>query len=166
MRAFHALRVLLDDLPPELESMSLTTTIEHTLAGFEEELRAADSRFDVDLGATPIRIRADPTQFALAIQACVGTLISLIEASGRGGAIRVSARAADGSMCCEMQQNTYRLSADHFTRLTDLEWSERPGGIPAGIALAAASRIAQAHGGVLDARRTESGCALILTLRS
>jgi hypothetical protein len=51
--------------------------------------------------------------------------------------------------------------------LTDLEWSERPGGIPAGIGLAAAARIAQAHGGGLDARRTEAGgCVLVLTIRA
>jgi hypothetical protein len=65
-----------------------------------------------------------------------------------------------------MRQDAYRLSLDQFSRLADLEWSDRPGGIPAGTALAAAARIAQAHGGALDARRTEAGgCVLILTVR-
>jgi len=68
---------------------------------------------------------------------------------------------------CELRQDDYRMSADQFARLSDLEWSDRPGGIPAGISLAAAARIAQAHGGALDARRTDAGgCALMLTLRS
>jgi K+-sensing histidine kinase KdpD len=66
-----------------------------------------------------------------------------------------------------MRQDAYRLSADQFSRLADLEWSERPGGIPAGIGLAAAARIAQAHGGALDARRTHAGgCVLILAIRA
>jgi len=66
-----------------------------------------------------------------------------------------------------MRQDVYRLSGDQFSRLADLEWSERPGGIPAGIALAAAARIAQSHGGGLDARRTEAGgCVLSFTVRA
>ena len=51
--------------------------------------------------------------------------------------------------------------------MTDLEWSDRPDGIPAGIGLGAAARIAQAPGGGLDARRTEAGgCVLTLTIRA
>ena len=78
----------------------------------------------------------------------------------------VTTRVADGLAAIEMRQDAYRLSADQFSRLADLEWSERPGGIPAGTALAAAARIAQAHGGSLDARRTDGGgCVLILTAK-
>ena len=74
---------------------------------------------------------------------------------------------ADGVAACELRQDVFRLSADQFSRLGDLEWSERPGGIPAGIALAAAARIAQAHGGTLDARRTEAGgCTLVFSVKA
>ena len=104
---------------------------------------------------------------ALALRACVGTLVSLVEASNFGEAIHITTRVADGVVSCEMRQDAYRLSADQFSRLTDLEWSDRPGGIPAGIGLAAAARIAQAHGGGLEARRTEAGgCVLSLTIRA
>ena len=69
---------------------------------------------------------------SLALQACIGTLVSLVEAS-RSGAIHITTRVADGRRV-EMRQDAYRMSADQFSRLADLEWSERPGGIPAGIA--------------------------------
>jgi hypothetical protein len=167
MRAFQALRVLLEDPPPEPKPVSLNAIVEHTVAGFEAELRLTGSRVALDLPDMTIRLNADARMLSVALQACVGTLVSLVEASHAEGAIHVSARIAEGIAGCEMRQDVYRLSADQFSRLTDLEWSERPGGIPAGIGLAAAARIAQAHGGTLDARRTEAGgCVLMLAIRA
>lgn len=166
MRAFQALRVLLEDPPPEPVQTSLTALIEQTIKSFDEELRLTGLRIAIDVPDVAIRATADARMLSLALQACVGTLLSLVEASNAVDVIHVAARAADGIASCEMRQDAYRLSADQFSRLTDLEWSERPGGIPAGIGLAAAARIAQAHGGALDARRTDAGgCVLILTIR-
>jgi hypothetical protein len=167
MRAFQALRVLLEDPPPEPVPTSLTAIIEQTIKSFDEELRLTSLRIALDLPDTTIRVTGDVRMLSLALQACVGTLVSLVEASNAADVIHVAARAADGTISCEMRQDAYRLSADQFSRLTDLEWSDRPGGIPAGIGLAAAARIAQAHGGGLDARRTDGGgCVLIFTMRA
>ncbi len=167
MRAFQALRVLLEDPPPEPRPLSLNALIEHTVQGFGEELRLTTTCVSLDLGDSVIRLNADAKMLSLALQACLGTLVSLVEASNVEGSIHVMARVTDGVACIEMRQEAYRLSADQFSRLADLEWSERPGGIPAGTALAAAARIAQAHGGMLDARRTEGGgCVLILTVKA
>ncbi|HET9468533.1 MAG TPA: hypothetical protein VFO48_08985 [Vicinamibacterales bacterium] len=166
MRAFQALRVLLEDPPPEPSATSLTGIIESTVNSFDEELRLTGVRITVDVPDMPIKVTADARMLMLAVQACVGTLVSLVEASNAADRIHITLRVADGLASCEMQQDAYRLSADQFSRLTDLEWSERPGGIPAGIGLAAAARIAQAHGGALDARRTEAGgCVLMLSVR-
>ena len=166
LRAFQALRVLLEDPPAEPRLMSLNAIVEHTVQGFSEELRLTGSSVSLDFSEPPIRLNADARMLSLALQACVGTLVSLVEASNVEGGIHVTTRAADGLATVELRQDAFRLSADQFSRLADLEWSERPGGIPAGTALAAAARIAQAHGGGLDARRTEGGgCVLILTVR-
>jgi hypothetical protein len=166
MRTFQALRVLLEDPPPERTSMSLNTIVEQTIKSFDEELHVTESRASLDLHDGPLRLDADARMLMVALQACVGTLVSLVEASGQGGTIHVATRAVERMTGCELRQDAYRMSADQFARLSDLEWSERPGGIPAGISLAAAARIAQAHGGALDARRTDAGgCALILSLR-
>jgi hypothetical protein len=167
MRAFQALRVLLEDPPPERRIASLTAIVEQTIASFDEELRLTNSRIFLDPMDEVIRVTADARMLSLALQACVGMLVSMVEASNAEGTIHVAARVAEGIVSCEMRQDAYRLSADQFSRLADLEWSERPGGIPAGIALAAAARIAQAHGGLLDARRTDGGgCALVLSIRA
>ena len=167
MRAFQALRMLLEDPPPEPTAASLTALVEQTIESFDEELRLTGLRMSVNLPDAVMRVTADARMLSLALQACVGTLVSLVEASNAADVIHVAARVTDGVASCEMRQDAYRLSADQFSRLTDLEWSERPGGIPAGIGLAAAARIAQAHGGGLDARRTESGgCVLVLTIRA
>ena len=167
MRAFQALRVLLEDPPPEPRPVTLNTIVEHTVAGFDEELRLTSARVSLDLSEAVIRLSADARMLSLALQACVGMLVSMVEASNAEGSINITTRAVDGMAAVEMRQDAYRLTADQFARLADLEWSERPGGIPAGIALAAAARIAQAHGGVLDARRTEGGgCTFVFTARA
>ena len=167
MRAFQALRALLEDPPPETSATSLTGLLEQIVKTFDEELRLTGVRITVDTPETAIRVTADARMLTVALQACIGTLVSLVEAANAAERIHISARAADGVVSCEMRQDAYRLSADQFSRLADLEWSDRPGGIPAGIGLAAAARIAQAHGGGLDARRTEAGgCVLTLAIRA
>lgn len=167
MRAFQALRTLLEDPPLERGATSLNSIIEHTVRSFDEELRLTDSHISLDMPDAVIHVTADARMLSLALQACVGMLVSLVEASNAEGSIQVAAGVSEGIASCEMRQDAYRLSADQFSRLADLEWSERPGGIPAGIGLAAAARIAQAHGGALDAQRTPAGgCVLILTIRA
>src|SRR5688572_6509677 len=167
MRAFQAIRLLLEDPPPERAATSFSAILESTVKSYDEELRLTGVRITLDAPEMPIKVMADSRMLSLAVQACVGTLVSLVEASNAADRIHLTARVGDGAVSCEMRQDAYRLSADQFSRLTDLEWSERPGGIPAGIGLAAAARIAQAHGGALDARRTDAGgCMLILTIRA
>jgi hypothetical protein len=167
MRAFQALRALLEDPSLERGATSLNSIIEHTVKGFDEELRLTDSRISINMPDVVIHVTADARMLSLALQACLGMLMSLVEASNTEGSIQIAAFVSEGIATCEMRQDAYRLSADQFSRLADLEWSERPGGIPAGIGLAAAARIAQAHGGALDARRTDAGgCVLILTIRA
>lgn len=167
MRAFQALRMLLEDPQPEPAPVSLTAIIEQTIASFDEEVRLTGMRISLDAPDLPVRVTADARMLSLALQACVATMVSLVEASNLAEVIHITVRVADGIASCEMRQDAYRLSADQFSRMTDLEWSDRPGGIPAGIGLAAAARIGQAHGGGLDARRTEAGgCVLTLTVRA
>lgn len=167
MRAFQALRVLLEDPAPEPRALSLNTIVEHTVQGFDEELRLTSSRVSLDLNDIGIKLNGDARMLAVALQACVGMLVSMVESSNVEASINITTRVTEGMATIEMRQDAYRLSADQFGRLADLEWSERPGGIPAGIALAAAARIAQAHGGALDARRSDAGgCILILTIKT
>jgi nitrogen fixation/metabolism regulation signal transduction histidine kinase len=167
MRTFQALRVLLEDPAPERVQISLSGMIEQTVKGFEEELHAVESHVSLDLGDAPLRLNADARMLSIAVQACLGTIVALVEASGQSGAIHIATRLSDDAAHCEFRQDIYRMSAEQFARLSDLEWIERPGGIPAGIALAAAARIAQAHGGRLDAKRTEAGgCVLCLSFNA
>lgn len=167
VRAFQALRVLLEDPAPEMALISLNSVVEQTVKALDEELRVTESRPSLDLHEGPLRMNGDARMLSIALHGCVGTLVALVEASGQGGPIHITTKTGDGLAFCEMRQDVYRMSADQFSRLADLEWSDRPGGIPAGITLAAAARIAQAHGGLLDARRTEAGgCTLVLSVRA
>ena len=167
VRAFQALRVLLEDPPPELALISLNSVVEETIKALDEEIRVTESRVSLDLHEGAVRVNGDARMLSIALHACVGTLVALIEATGQGATIHISTRTSDGAAFCELRQDAYRLSADQFARLSDLEWPDRPGGIPGGITLAAAARIAQAHGGLLDARRTEAGgCTLVFSVKA
>ncbi|RPI53978.1 MAG: hypothetical protein EHM55_12155, partial [Acidobacteria bacterium] len=117
MRAFQALRVLLEDPPPEPRPISLNALVEHTVQGFGEELRLTGSTVSLDLGESVIRLNADARMLSLALQACVGTLVSLVEAANAEGGIHITARVTDGLAWIEMRQDAYRLSADQFSRL-------------------------------------------------
>ena len=161
MRAFQALRVLLEDPAPERRQLSLTGVVEQAVKSFHEELHVTESRVALDLRDAPLPVNADGRLLSIAIQACLGALVSLVEASGHGGAINISTRAVDGTAHCDFRQDVYRMSGEQFSRLSDLEWTDRPGGIPAGITLAAAARIAQRHSGRLDAKRTDAGGCLV-----
>ena len=96
LRAFQALRVLLEDPPIEPRLMSLNAIVEHTVHGFSEELRLTGSSVSLDPSESPIRLNADARMLSLALQACVGTLVSLVEASNVEGGIHITTRTSDG----------------------------------------------------------------------
>jgi hypothetical protein len=87
-----------------------------------DELRLTDSHISIDVPDAVIQVTADARMLSLAMQACVGMLVSLVEASNAGGTIQIAAGASKGLASCEMRQDAYRLSADQFSRLADLEW--------------------------------------------
>jgi len=65
MRAFQALRILLEDPAPEPRQVTLNTIVEHTVQGFDEELRLTGSRVSVDLSETAVRLHADARTLAI-----------------------------------------------------------------------------------------------------
>jgi hypothetical protein len=163
-RAFQALRVLLEDPAPDLEPVAVGTVIAQAVASLDDEIYLTGATARLRLGESPSHVRADARLLSLALLTCAGALIAFIEASGRGGALEASVSSVAGFVCCEMHQDACRVAPEQLARLTDLEWTDRPGGMPAGIGLAAAARIAQAHGGQLEARRRDSG-GIALSLR-
>ena len=113
MRAFQALRMLLEDPPLEPAPTSFTALIEQTIASFDEELRLTGMRISLDAPDAPIRAAADVRMVSLALQACVATMVSL-EASSLPEAIHITARVTDGVASCDMRQDAYHLSTDQF----------------------------------------------------
>jgi hypothetical protein len=161
----HALnlRVLLDEPYPDLGDLSVGALLDETAESLQEELRVTETTLRIDAPES-IGLQGDRRLLGMALQSCAGALIAMIEASGRRGTLRISATAADRAVRIDLHQDAYRVSVEQTARFADLDWSDRPGGIAAGIALAAASRISKVHGGRLECRREETGCSLLLWL--
>src|SRR4029453_17698531 len=109
MRAFQAMRVLPEAPAPELRQASLNNIVENTLKSFDEELRLTEVRLSLKLHDGQIWLNVDARMVSLAVQACVSTLVSLVEASTEDGVVHVATRVADGTASCELRQDAYRL---------------------------------------------------------
>jgi hypothetical protein len=158
------LRTLLDEPFPEPSELSFSGVIREACDGLRKELHITDTTLKLDLADAPT-LHGDRRLLTMALQACADALLAMIEAAGRKGTLAVTGTISDDRTArCELRQDVYRLSGEQAARLADLEWPDRPGGIAAGIALAAASRIAKVHGGRLEMRREAPGCALVFLL--
>ena len=101
----------------------------------------------IDVPSSPIVVRADASLLQTAIRACAGVTIGLIELGGRPADLQVSAFKAGDVACCEFQQDACGMPAEPTRAIS--------------VALSAARRIAQLHGGTLDTRHTSAGGSVL-----
>jgi hypothetical protein len=148
IRYAQQLRVLVDDPHPLQREIRLDEAIRHALEDFTEELRLTEATLAIDVPAGPLVVRADASLLQTAIRACAGATIALIELGGKPADLQVSAFKADDTLHCEFRQDSFAM--------------EREPSRAVSVALNAARRIAQLHGGRLDARPTSSGGSALL----
>ena len=78
--------------------------------------------------------------------------MAFIEMGGAAANLDVSAFVTADVLHCEVRQDAWAVDAHRLAGLFDLQSSDWPGGRSGAIALNAAKRIAQLHGGQLEAR--------------
>jgi K+-sensing histidine kinase KdpD len=124
---------------------------------FREELRLTESTLSISLPESPLVLQGDAALLLNGVRACLGTAIALVELSGTPADIHVAAFASAETVHCEFRQDAYTLDTPQLARLFDMESTDRQGGRTMAVALGAAKRVAQLHGGSFDARPTTSG---------
>lgn len=148
IRYAQQLRVLLEDPHPRQRELRLDEAIRHAFEDVKEELRLTEATLAIDLPSSPLVVCADASLLQTALRACAGATIALIELGGRPAELQVSAFKADDAVHCEFRQDSYTMEGEPSRAVS--------------VALSAARRIAQLHGGKLDARPTSSGGSALL----
>lgn len=152
---------------PALDELDLVTLLVGVYDAFGPENRlsggaAAMPRPD---GACPVF--GDERLLTTALGALLAGVRSLIEDRGdaRKVTVALGPRREAASRTLEIAQTAVRLPSAAYARFFDADWSEHPAGASGALLLAAARKIAQAHGGGLDIAPVDGGgCRLVLSL--
>jgi hypothetical protein len=148
IRYAQQLRILLEDPHPYQRELRLDEAIRAAFEDVKEELRLTEATLALDLPASPLALRADAPLVQTALRACAGATIALIELGGRPAELQVSAFKADDTVHCEFRQDSRAID------------DAPPRAIA--VALGAARRIAELHGGTLETRPTGAGGTALL----
>jgi hypothetical protein len=143
IRYAQQLRILLEDPRPFQRELRLDEAIRHAFDDVKEELRLTEATLALDLPSSPLVVCADAPLLQTALRACAGATIALIELGGRPAELQVSAFKADEAVHCEFRQDSCSMSQPPSRALS--------------VALSAARRIAELHGGTLESRATSAG---------
>jgi hypothetical protein len=163
IRYAQHLRILLEDQYPIPRDVRLDDLMRDGFSDLKDELRLTESTLVFD--GPPAAVSGDAALLRIALRACCSVGIALAEMAGTPGDLHVLIFPAGDLLHCEFRQESCQLDAQQVAQLFDIDIPERANGRAIAVALNAARRIAQLHGGHLEARRSSSGgCTLIVSL--
>lgn len=188
-RVSQSLRVLLDEPRLTRRAVDVAELLQRVLDDMRDELYLARIELSVDFSAGAPNaapalgwpggtrdVWADGLLLGVALSGIVGSLVAMSESVGGvpsvaaalaglepPASLRVTIISGDGVITVRLLAEGMVI-ASSVGRLFDIEWLDRPGGIAAGAALVAAQRIAQLHGGRLEAIHDQAGLAMSLSL--
>ncbi len=152
---------------PALDEVDLLQVLAIVLEAFGPENRLSGGADAMPVPAGSCPVFGDEVLLTTALGAILAAIRALIEDRGdlRKVHVALGPRREAATRTIEVSQHAVRLPAAAYGRLFELEWAEHPAGPEGALLLAAARKIALAHGGTLDARPLEGGgCGLVLSL--
>lgn len=167
-RAAHLLsasRAVREELPVTRGAVTVSALVDKVVQGFapERRMRHVDLAASVDLPPGHIVV-ADERLLSTALTGGVIAMLALVEGLP-SSKIAISATISSARLL------TLAIAQDHVRpfdtwveRAFDLEWRERPGGVPATVAMAAMQQAARAHGGEATAALSARGARLALVI--
>jgi two-component system NtrC family sensor kinase len=130
----------------------------------ETEADLAHVAFELDLGSTPLMVRCNPDQLQ---QVFVNLAVNAIDAMrGRGGRLRVSARAEPGGnqVSLVFDDNGPGIRAEHRERVFDPFFTTKEPGKGTGIGLTVSQAIIKEHGGSIEVQSGAGGSRFTVVL--
>jgi signal transduction histidine kinase len=131
-----------------------------SLRAIEPLARAAQVRLIVESEDAPERARFDPVHME---QALVALATNAIEASPRGGVVRVSAATEPNAWVLTVEDDGPGVPEELAERIFEPEYSTKSGGH--GIGLAAARWIVRSHGGTIGLQPRGRGAGACFVIR-
>ena len=165
-RLLQGLRLLNMDPPLARKNIDVGSLVREVLTLSEDERGLL--AIDVEEFIEECVIRADEQLVTLALSGAVQSMLALLRASrGAKLKVRLSRNELTKGATLLVTEDAVRMPTASWSRWFDLEWEKRPGGFAAAVALLAAKRATELHGGHLDITPTEAGgCELAVILPS
>ena len=165
-RLLQGLRLLNMDPPLVRKNIDVGSLVREVLTLSEDERGLL--AIDVEEFIEECVIRADEQLVTLALSGAVQSMLALLRASrGAKLKVRLSRNELTKGATLLVTEDAVRMPTASWSRWFDLEWEKRPGGFAAAVALLAAKRATELHGGHLDITPTEAGgCELAVILPS
>jgi len=148
------------------ERVDIATVVRNAVETSEPLIRAAGHRLDIAVPEVPVWLEGDPVRLA---QILANLLNNAARYTDDGGQITVRAHREGGSAVIAVCDNGVGIAAEALPRMFAMFTRGAPasarsqGGL--GIGLALARRLAEMHGGTLDARSDGPGRGSEFTLR-
>ncbi len=165
--AVDAAAVLQADPLPSLDEVDLAAVCRAVDDAFAPEYRLAGGAPAVTMPATAAPVFGDERLLTTAVGGVLAAVRALIEDRGETARITITLapRVDTANRTVEISQSAVRVPVAAHARFFDPTWAAHPAGATAALQLAAARRIAEAHGGALDLAATDSGgCRFSLSL--
>jgi hypothetical protein len=162
-----AAAVLQVDPLPSLDEVDLVAVCHAVADTFAPEYRLAGGAPSTTLPASPAHVFGDERLLTTAIGSVLSAVRALVE--DRGDASRVTVglapRVDTTTRTVEIAQSLVRVPPATYGRFFDATWTAHPAGPAGAVLLAAARRIAEAHGGALELSALEGGgCRFLLSV--
>ena len=145
-------------------SQNLGSLLDRVFTATRPERRLASTRLLANLTEASIALNGDDR---LLVMAYGGTLQAILALVGQTApaVVRCDVAARDSAAVVELSQDKAPVSPTLMTRFFDESYHGRPGGYSAAVALAAARRVMELHGGAATIHpREPQGCRVVLQL--
>lgn len=159
--------VMQTDPMPALDEVDLVGVLRSVVEALAPESRLSGGAAAIPVPEGVCPVFGDERLLTTAVGASLAAMRDVIE--GRGDARKVvvtlTPRHDTAARTLEIAQSAVRLPASSHARFFDADWREHPAGASGALLLAAARRIAIAHGGALDIGPLDGGgCRLLLSV--
>jgi ParB-like chromosome segregation protein Spo0J len=156
-RLLQGLRLLSGERPLVRRPLDFGALVKDVLSESEDERAFLAIALDSSV-EEPCSVRADREILSMAVAGALETVISLLRKS-RGASLRVrlSGNSRTRATTLVVSEESVRMPTSSWSLWFDPAWENRPGGEAAAVALLAARRATELHGGRLEVAPTESG---------